>query len=97
MTASHGADHRPVVEGCAMTDVALANPFRQKNFDRLTDQLVLSVPEHRGDLAVDLPYDAIEIRSNDRIGNKIERNRSVGHRRLCAAAAANVRAAQISG
>jgi hypothetical protein len=80
-----------------MTDVALADPFRQENFDRLPDQLVLPVPEHRSELAVDLPYDAIEIRGHKRIGYKIERNRSVGHSRLCAAAAANMRAAQIAG
>jgi hypothetical protein len=71
-----------------MADMTFANPFRQENFDRLSDQLVLLVSEHGGELAVDLPYDAIEIRGDDRIGNEIEGNRSLWHFRLCATAAA---------
>jgi hypothetical protein len=83
------------VNCCAVADVTLANPFGEENFDRLADQLGLLVSEHGGELAVDLPYDAVEIRGDDRIGNEIERNRSFWHCRLCAARAADVRAAQL--
>jgi hypothetical protein len=82
---AHRANGRAIVNRCAVADVTLANPFGEENFDRLADQLGLLVSEQGGELAVDLPYDAVEIRGDDRIGNEIERNRSFWHCRLCAA------------
>ena len=85
---AHRTHGRPAVDRRTMADVTFANPFRQEDFDRLPDQFVLLVSEHSGELAVDLPYDAVEIGGHDCIGNEIERNRSLWHFRLCAAAAA---------